>query len=219
MSIGDRLKEERDRLMMSQSLLSSKAGVGRMTQGNYESGKRLPDAEYLKNVAIAGVDINYVVTGHRIGAPDFQKMTTTFVLQYIEKKTGFAVDVLMFVIEVLTEAATSAWSSDESKHDNADFDFDMTRWVNSTALQELIQAVFENALLLRDIFGTVNFVLLSYPAQLLGEKRLDLILMLYRAFKKTGEIDTDVVERGVRLITEQSKNDKVFDNNTIAPLN
>lgn len=63
--IGERLREERNRLRLSQSVLGAIGGVETNAQGNYESGSRSPKASYLEKIATAGVDINYVVTGFR----------------------------------------------------------------------------------------------------------------------------------------------------------
>lgn len=66
MAIGDRLKEERSRLGLSQTDLGAVGGVGKTTQINYEKGERSPDATYLAAVAAKGIDVLYVVTGHRV---------------------------------------------------------------------------------------------------------------------------------------------------------
>ena len=64
-SIGERLKEERNRLGLNQEDFGSLAGVTKKTQGIYERGDRNPDAAYLSAVSDAGVDVLYVVTGQR----------------------------------------------------------------------------------------------------------------------------------------------------------
>ena len=63
--IGEWLREERNRLRLSQSALGAIGGVETNAQGNYESGSRSPKASYLEKIATAGVDISYVVTGYR----------------------------------------------------------------------------------------------------------------------------------------------------------
>lgn len=62
-SISERLKEERNRLNLTQEDLSNLVGVSRRTQTNYENGLRNPDANYLAAIAKHGVDISYVLTG------------------------------------------------------------------------------------------------------------------------------------------------------------
>lgn len=65
MGIGERLKEERERLGLNQTAFAALAGASKNTQYNYEKGERSPDAAYLAAAAQAGVDLLYVVTGER----------------------------------------------------------------------------------------------------------------------------------------------------------
>lgn len=68
-SIGKRLRQERKRLKLTQSELGAIGGVEANAQGHYESGQRLPRADYLFRVAAAGVDITRVVTGANAARP------------------------------------------------------------------------------------------------------------------------------------------------------
>jgi len=65
LDIGERLKEERERLKMNQTDFAGLGGVTRKTQFNYESGERAPDAAYLAILVQHGVDVYYVITGIR----------------------------------------------------------------------------------------------------------------------------------------------------------
>jgi transcriptional regulator with XRE-family HTH domain len=67
--IGSRLREERERLHLSQGNFGEIGGVKANAQGKYESGERFPDAEYLAAVSAAGVDVLYVLTGTRTPKP------------------------------------------------------------------------------------------------------------------------------------------------------
>ncbi|SDK67110.1 XRE family transcriptional regulator [Billgrantia gudaonensis] len=64
-NIGERLREERTRLGLSQTAFGEVGGVKKFAQSNYETGKRHPDALYLESLAKIGVDIQYVVSGIR----------------------------------------------------------------------------------------------------------------------------------------------------------
>lgn len=66
MTIGERLKEERDRLKLSQPALAEAAGTTKKTQIDYEKDKTQPKANYLAKVAEMGVDVAYVITGMRL---------------------------------------------------------------------------------------------------------------------------------------------------------
>nr|WP_254436672.1 helix-turn-helix transcriptional regulator [Pseudomonas asiatica] len=68
--IGERLKEERERLGLNQTEFAALAGASKNTQYNYEKGERSPDANYLAAAAQQGVDVLYVVTGQRIPSPE-----------------------------------------------------------------------------------------------------------------------------------------------------
>ena len=63
-SIGDRLRDEREALGLTQEKMAIAVGITKKTQGLYERDERVPDAEYLAAVAAKGVDVLYVVTGH-----------------------------------------------------------------------------------------------------------------------------------------------------------
>jgi len=64
-SFGDRLKEERERLGLSQTAFAERAGTTRKTQFNYETNARRPDTDYVALAIEMGVDAAYVLTGNR----------------------------------------------------------------------------------------------------------------------------------------------------------
>lgn len=64
-TFGERLKQERERLAMSQTALAEVGGVGKTTQINYEKDVRRPDSGYLAALAAAGVDTQFLLTGSR----------------------------------------------------------------------------------------------------------------------------------------------------------
>lgn len=62
---GERLRQERMRLDMSQEAFGAAGGVKKVAQSNYETGKRYPDSQYLERISSLGVDIQYVISGIR----------------------------------------------------------------------------------------------------------------------------------------------------------
>lgn len=66
MSIGARLREERERLKLTQPSIAQAAGTTKQTQHAYETNRTPPKASYLAEVASLGVDVAYVVTGTRL---------------------------------------------------------------------------------------------------------------------------------------------------------
>lgn len=69
-TLGERLREERERLGLSQVAFGELGGVKKVAQINYEKGNRSPDSEYLAAIAASGVDVLYVITGQRQSVPD-----------------------------------------------------------------------------------------------------------------------------------------------------
>lgn len=70
-SIGERLKEEREAMDKTQSDFAEIAaaagvpGATRQSQAKYEKGLASPSAAYLSAIALRGVDVHYVLTGER----------------------------------------------------------------------------------------------------------------------------------------------------------
>ena len=64
--IGMRLKQERERLGLTQAAFGRLAGVDGRSVRNYEKCERTPDAAYLSAIASGGEDVLYVLTGVRL---------------------------------------------------------------------------------------------------------------------------------------------------------
>lgn len=65
MTIGNRLKEERNKLGLSQEQLGLIGHVTKLTQLKYESDISYPTAKYLAEVSRIGIDVFYVLHGIR----------------------------------------------------------------------------------------------------------------------------------------------------------
>lgn len=71
-TLGGRLKEERERLGLTQAAMAEVGGVSKRSQTGWEQGRAVPDANYLTAAAAAGMDVQYVLTGLRT-APALQE--------------------------------------------------------------------------------------------------------------------------------------------------
>jgi len=65
LGVGERLREERERLGKNQTDFGVSAGVSRGTQKAYELESSSPDVRYLSGLQELGVDVHYVLTGTR----------------------------------------------------------------------------------------------------------------------------------------------------------
>ncbi|EAS0613876.1 helix-turn-helix transcriptional regulator [Salmonella enterica subsp. enterica serovar Dahomey] len=65
-TMGDRIREERKKLKLNQTDFARLAGCSRNAQAIYERGESLPGSAYLVKLSEMGVDIQYILTGHRV---------------------------------------------------------------------------------------------------------------------------------------------------------
>jgi transcriptional regulator with XRE-family HTH domain len=64
-TLHNRLREERVRIGLPQYSLAALGGVKPNAQVKYENGNRLPRGDYLSAIALAGVDLLFIITGQR----------------------------------------------------------------------------------------------------------------------------------------------------------
>lgn len=75
----DRIREERNRLNLSQGELAVKAGVSQGGQSQIESGHKNPTMKYLLKLTLLGIDVNYIITGDRnTSKPEIQALANAF---------------------------------------------------------------------------------------------------------------------------------------------
>lgn len=65
-AIGERIREERLRVGLTQTAFGECGGIALRAQQHYEMGRRAPDAAYLAQIAARGGDVLYVLTGVRL---------------------------------------------------------------------------------------------------------------------------------------------------------
>lgn len=65
MSIGERLKEERERLGYTQEEFASFGEASKRSQIEWEKGKAFPNAKVLSALFEVGADVTYILTGVR----------------------------------------------------------------------------------------------------------------------------------------------------------
>lgn len=63
---GERLKEERKRLGLTQAEMADIGGIGRIAQVQYEAEATAPTTRYLSAIGAAGVNLGYLVLGVKL---------------------------------------------------------------------------------------------------------------------------------------------------------
>lgn len=64
-TLGERLRDERKKLQLSQAEFAKLVGFSRNAQAIYERDESLPGTAYLLRLSEVGLDVRYVLTGHR----------------------------------------------------------------------------------------------------------------------------------------------------------
>lgn len=185
---GKRLKEERERLGISQADFANACGVGRTAQFNYEIGKRNPSGKYLHAAGELGVDTGYVLFGERSTPNSLYSLGVASVLPAVIERVGLNYAALDDILRLAAESEANIWGKTS----------------NSPTLKgedqaALIDALFENGALLADVIYEIAKTL--HPDKTLAlDKKVKVILMLYRLFKPTGKVDTKIVEETIALV-------------------
>lgn len=68
LTIGDRLKAERERLGFTQPAFGALGGKSKQTVIQWEAGEQFPNAAFMATIAAVGADVQYILTGRR-GVP------------------------------------------------------------------------------------------------------------------------------------------------------
>lgn len=78
MTIGDRLKEERERLKLSQTAFGAIDGTGKKTVISWEKNLSSPTATFLEKASKHNVDVLYILTGIRLPAQQQHVVTQEY---------------------------------------------------------------------------------------------------------------------------------------------
>lgn len=95
---GVRLKEERERLGLSQPAFGEIAGAAKRTVIDWEKGVSSPTGFQLEALAAAGTDVHYIVTGTRKGPPPLKPDEQTLLDGYRSLDAATKRRMLAFVL-------------------------------------------------------------------------------------------------------------------------
>jgi transcriptional regulator with XRE-family HTH domain len=112
LTIGARLKQERERLGMSQGRLAEAIGLkSKQAQSNYERDVSDPPNDYWKKASKLGLDVAYILTGTRSGqAAQVADLKSEAPAPYLVRGRGAPPegDELMDTLELLRDTASRA---------------------------------------------------------------------------------------------------------------
>jgi transcriptional regulator with XRE-family HTH domain len=182
---GSRLKEERERLDLSQAKFAEACGVGKTAQFNYEAGERFPDTMYLGHAATIGVNVEYIITGRKTVE---WRTGLRRVLAQLERRLGVSAITLEGIVSLIAE--------DEQNRRNVTWG---SRHVQDGQLALLIDAVIDESGLIDTILHAIGGATLKLETNLPPDKFVRVALMLLQQFRESGCFDETKVNDAVAL--------------------
>lgn len=200
MKIGERLKEERMRLGLSQTAFAQKAGIHRNTQIKYEVGARYPTSEYLNSIGNIGVDVFYIFSGVKSEDRDVLDVAKIELCEGLYSALGFShQDIKSLLIEMTKIVKKEvdeggAWDTESWFSKREKFISDM---LNTRPVIRKDDPLLDN--LLGGVIAGLESALKKADRVLSPEKKAGIVVMLYRAFKASGKIDQRMIEEAIAL--------------------
>jgi transcriptional regulator with XRE-family HTH domain len=190
-NIGKRLREERERLGLSQEAFGALGGVKKLTQLKYEKGERTPTLAYLEGLRAHDVDVDYIL----FGLPNPEAPVEC----PFRQSQGWSE-------EPFTLKDCRAWASGR-------------RWASggptTSAYREACRECSKNPIkhgppvestapdvdgrLLERVIEALETVLARTGVGLAPAKKARTIAMLYRASRASGKVDPKMVEDAVAV--------------------
>lgn len=208
MSIGNRLKEERERLGMTQDQFSNACGVRRRAQSTYENGERCPDSKYLEAASNIGVDVGYVLTGRQRRQDDSQHMDFHDFGWAAAEVLGISEQDLLVATNKLN-AKMNAYAIDADALSNQDGGVDAYMDIFYSEIRKVVKELIGSAIsssseldstLLSNVLDGIEAENAKLTNQLSASKKAGIAVMLYRAFRASGNVDEAMVKDAVKLV-------------------
>ena len=202
---GERLKEERIRLGLSQSAFAKRLGIHRNTQIKYESGERYPDSSYMDSSRRIGVDIYYLHSGIREENRESHSIAAHDLAVGVYEALGFTraeVKAVELELAMLVAAefepgggcCEGRWESETVPNFVAEFLSRSPVLSKNKAHQDYFCAD-----LLAVVLDGIESAVAACGKPITPTKKAQAAAMLYRAFKSTGKVDPAMIEEAVKL--------------------
>jgi len=203
--MGQRLRQERKRLALSQSEFAKVVGVHLNTQSRYERGEREPDVSYLAAASKIGVDVTYVLTETRRNVRNFG------VDEFNMAHFGLAVAKLNRITpyQILGVVGAANSTMNKPRYKNLSSDESVVAYEEAflLAVAELfsnmppqrngdLTAISEDVdgSILSTVLVNIDSVCTTSRIELSSRKKAGAAAMLYRIFKAGGKVNPKIIE-------------------------
>lgn len=186
--LGERLRQERRRLGLTQEELANSAGIHRRTQTNYELGKTEPDMAYFQALRRVGLDATYVQTGTKSSPGDEQSSATERLFLALCDALQIPLDK---VHSAISGAASGAAHSEFHGHIK-------TLMGSSLVLNSKNKVLVLDRDVLVDIIDGFERCLEALNKRVSPLQKAHAIASMYRDFSAKGSIDAEMLEARAR---------------------
>ncbi|MDR3378655.1 MAG: hypothetical protein P4M10_08220 [Verrucomicrobiae bacterium] len=204
-SIGERLREERERLGMSQAAFGALGGVLKLAQLNYEKGARLPSYQYFDKLREKPeIDVGYILSGEREGDLQHYRQAEARVNTLIAMELGldpcaFVEAVEIAVHQLRTQAAGVSPPNEMYLAENLDSSLLQVENAVCAAVNRSPN-VFDHRII-EELFAYLDAALANHSPAIPPEKKAQVFAMLYRTSKAGGRVDPQTVKDAIRLVS------------------
>lgn len=191
--LGERLRQERRRLGLTQEDLASCTGIHRRTQANYERGKTAPDMAYFQALRRVGLDAKYVQTGTKSSPNDEQSSAA-------ERLFLALCDALQIPLEKVYAAINGAAEVRMTSLEFQGYVGSLMR--SSPLLNSKSKVLVLDRDILVDIIDGFERCLDAMNKRVSPLQKAHYIASMYRDFGEKGEINAEMLKAGARSIPE-----------------
>lgn len=195
-----RLKEERERIALTQAAFGKLCGVGKTAQYTYESGQRFPDAGYLAAAEGLGVDLTYLFSGMRADEKVDYDLAHSELCRGVFAALGFFPGDVEKFARSIVPLLHDSWAVDESHEE----------WLSGKLLPAVLE-ILKASPFIKGQAGKpwVNVELLESVLRAIDEsdaarslpaiKRARVAALAYRLAGDGGKVSQDVIEQAALL--------------------
>jgi len=192
-TIGSRIKEERERLGLSQEAFGKLGGVKKLAQLNYEKGNRQPGGEYLNLLyQHDNIDLDYIIHGLRRSPELDLSQADKNVLESLAVAIGIDSNDIYNVCKIALSEEMRANLGKESDPNKI-----------HEAVRKIIPANLRSAEvdidLLTEIIEKIEDGLQKFKYKLSPSKKSQVVAMLYRVFLESGKVDQKMIEESISI--------------------
>lgn len=190
---GKRLKEEREKLCLSQAEFAKRCGVGKTAQYMYEKGEREPSWSYMDKAEELGADSYFIFTG--------TKKDSDWAYARAHKRILYTIEMLLGLNENQFEDISLMLIKEESLHKSTGLaNYDpynraVMSWLQTSTKPDRCFDLDLLALVLTEI----ETYIVTAGITLAANKKAKAAIMLYRASKASGKIDQKLIEETITL--------------------